>query len=271
MAGAPGKIWAFGKAPLRMVAGASALILIAIPAVAEPDLTPPPLPGVGAHDTRIRVNPNAAPWRAVGKLQATSGGLHESCTGTLIGPDTVLTAAHCVFNLRTRHNFLPESLHFLVGYDGDDYAGHAVGVRLVTGPGYDPLQPQRTRGSDWALLTIGARLGAPDRVLAIRSEPPSVETRIMIGGYGQDHPLVLMADPQCRITGRAADGNARPLLVDNCAATRGASGAPVLVADGKDWRIAGIYVAASTEAQIGIVVPLADVQAQLARTGATRK
>jgi V8-like Glu-specific endopeptidase len=33
------------------------------------------------------------------------------CTGTLIGPSTVLTAAHRAYNPRTQRDFLPETLH----------------------------------------------------------------------------------------------------------------------------------------------------------------
>jgi len=266
-----GKASGLNEGPVHLFAVALALLSLAVPAKAEPEAAPPVLPGIGAHDPRVRASPEAGPWRAVGKLQATTGGLHESCTGTLIGPATVLTAAHCVFNLRTRHNFLPESLHFLIGYNGDDYDGHAVGVRLVTGPGYDPLHPWKTLGSDWALLTISSRLGTPDRVLALRDEPPSVGTIVMIGGYSQDHPLVLMIDPKCRITKRAADSAARPLLVDDCGATRGVSGAPVLVQDGKSWGVGGIYVAAVAKAQGGIVVPLVDVRAYLERKAGSQE
>jgi V8-like Glu-specific endopeptidase len=63
------------------------------------------LPRIGAHDPRIRVDPNAVPWRAIGKLQAASLNLRETCTATLVGPSTVVTAAHCVFNRRTQRNF----------------------------------------------------------------------------------------------------------------------------------------------------------------------
>lgn len=254
---------------MQMSVFALALLSVAVHAYAT-DPAPPVLPGIGAHDPRVRTDPNHGPWRAVGKLQANTGSLHTSCTGTLIGPAIVLTAAHCVFNPRTRRNFLPESLHFLTGYSGGDYAGHAVGVRLMTGPGYDPLRPYQTLGSDWALLTIDTKLGSPDRVLALRDQPPRVGIQIMIGGYSQDHPLLLTIDPKCRITGQAADDNRRPLLVDNCAATRGVSGAPVLVAAGTGWTIGGIYVAASLGTHTGIVVPLADVQAQLGQLGILR-
>jgi protease YdgD len=248
-----------------------ALALISLTVVTQPARAQQqdarPLPGVGPHDPRVRADPDAGPWRAVGKLQATSGPLHESCTGSLIGPALVLTAAHCVYNPRTRHNFLPESLHFLIGFHGDDYAGHAIGTHLVTGPGFDPLHPDEARGSDWALLTLDTRLGTPDRMLALADQSPSVGAQIMLGGYNQDHSLQLMVDRNCRIIGQMVDRGGRALLVDDCAATRGVSGAPVLVADGKGWRVAGVLVAAAMSGQTGLVVPLGAVRAELGRAG----
>jgi len=46
-----------------------------------------------------------------------------------------------VYSPRTQHNFLPGSLHFLIGYSGSLYAGHAVGVKVAIGAGYDPNRP----------------------------------------------------------------------------------------------------------------------------------
>jgi protease YdgD len=213
-------------------------------AASDDAIAPPPQPGIGAHDPRMRVDPNTAPWRAVGKLQATTGNLRTACTGTLIGPATVLTAAHCVFNPRTRTFFSAAALHFLIGFERGAFVGHATGLRLVISPGYDPAQPARTRGSDWALLVIDTPLGTADRVLAISERAPETGTAVAIGGYSADHPNWLTADATCRIVGRAADGDGRPLLRHNCTATHGASGAPVLVRDGAAWRIGGIEVAA---------------------------
>ena len=136
----------------------------------EPDWAARLAVGTGVREADGRFFPRG-PWRAVGKVQTGTANLHESCTGALIGPALVLTAAHCVFNPQTQRNFAPQSLHFLVGYNGEDYAGHATGVGLVTGPGYDPLHPEQTQGSDWALLTIDSKLGTPDRVLALRDAP----------------------------------------------------------------------------------------------------
>jgi Trypsin len=58
----------------------------------------PHYPGVGAHNPCGRLDPDELPWRAVGKLQIASLNVRQVCTATLVGPSTVLTAAHCAFN-----------------------------------------------------------------------------------------------------------------------------------------------------------------------------
>ena len=97
----------------------------------------PLLPGIGAHDPRIRVDPDVVPWRAIGKLQAASVNFRATATATLAGPSMVLTAAHCLFNRRTHRNFAPASLHFLVGDTDTGYGGHAIGVKFNVGDGYN--------------------------------------------------------------------------------------------------------------------------------------
>ncbi|MGA8402474.1 MAG: trypsin-like serine protease [Stellaceae bacterium] len=214
----------------------------------------PPLAGIGAADPRIRVDPEQGPWRAVGKLQAAALNLRVLCTATLIGPATVLTAAHCLYNPRTRYAFVPGSLHFLIGYAGGRYAGHAVGVRIKIGDGYDPERPRQTIGSDWALVTLDEPPDAADRALPVLREPPETQARVMLGGYQQDHPLILMADTHCRIEGRVADASGRTLLRHNCAGTHGVSGAPLLIESDGRWAVAAIDVAAETGAEGGLAV-----------------
>ena len=217
---------------------------------------PAALPGVSAHDPRVRVDLDAMPWRAVGKLQAASINLRALCTATLVGPSMVVTAAHCVFNRRTQRNFLPGSLHFLIGYNGSRYAGHAVGVSVKIGAGYDPRRPKETIGSDWALVSLDKSLGSEDRILPIVSDLPEDGTSVMLGGYQQDHPLLLMADTRCRIDGRFIDPSGRLLLRHNCAGTQGVSGAPLLIDRGGRWQVAAIDVAGETGSNHGVAVVL---------------
>jgi protease YdgD len=202
------------------------------------------------------LDPDKIPWRAVGKLQIALVSFHQSCTATLVGPATVVTAAHCAFNPRTQRYHLPGSLHFLIGYDGSRYAGHAIGIKIETGSGYDPSRPRETIGSDWALISLDTPLGSSDWVLPMIGELPETGSTIMLGGYQQDRPLVLMADTDCRIVGRVTDSAGRLLLRHNCTGTRGVSGAPLLIEKDGKWYTAGIDVAAELAVASGFAVVL---------------
>ena len=217
---------------------------------------PAALPGVSAHDPRVRVDLDAMPWRAVGKLQAASINLRALCTATLVGPSTIVTAAHCTFNDRVRRYFSPGALHFLIGYTGSRYAGHAIGTAIKISDGYDPGRPKETVGSDWALVSLDKSLGSEDRVLPIVSDLPEDGANVMLGGYQQDHPLLLMADTRCRIDGRFIDPSGRLLLRHNCAGTQGVSGAPLLIDRGGRWQVAAIDVAGETGSDHGVAVVL---------------
>ena len=225
----------------------------------------PVRPGIGALDPRGRLDPDKGPWRAVGKLQVTSINRRQTCTGTLVGPSTVLTAAHCVFNELTQRNFPPGSMHFLIGYNGSQYAGHAVGVKLEAGPGFhfDHTRPTATAGSDWALIWLDAKLGSADRMLPIIDHSPAIGSTIMLGGYQQDHPLVLMADTECQIVGRAIDPDGLPLLQHNPTGTRGVSGAPLLIEQNGKWFVTGVDVLAQYGAAEGYGVVLDEVRKRL--------
>jgi protease YdgD len=233
--------------------------LLAGPAAAEPVLRP----GIGAADPRHPVDPEEAPWRALGRVQLEVGG---RCTGVLIGPRLVLTAAHCLVAPRSRALVQPGTIHVLLGYDRGTARGHARATAYRVGPGFDPAR-NGPAPADWALLTLDTTLGTPDRILPLLSGPLPPRTPLMLGGYQQDRPEVPLADTACHLLGLSSSGSGAMLLHD-CAGTRGSSGAPVLARDAAGgWAVAGIASRVAGSAAIGAAVPAAAIAATLPAPG----
>ena len=124
----------------------------------------------------------------------------------------------CTLRVQSPHaaQLPPRSLHFLIGHNGSHDAGHAVGVSIKIGAGYDPRRPKETIGCDWALVSLDKSLGSEDRILPIVSNLPEDGTNVVLGGYQQDHPLLLMVDTHCQIDGRFVDATGRLVLRHNC-------------------------------------------------------
>jgi protease YdgD len=224
-------------------------------------IPPSALPGLGPSSARAPVDVDRAPWRGVVRVQTEVG---ARCTGALVGPRAVLTAAHCLLGRGTGRLVRPGSVHVLAGYSRGGYAGHARVLSFAVGLGFAAGQDGQPLASvppsaDWAVLTLDAPLGTPDRVLPLLRGLPAPGTPAMLGGYEQDRAQVVLADVACAVTGVARDAAGRAMLRHSCAGTRGVSGAPLLVRAGPDgrWAVAGIASRADLDAPGGYAVPVA--------------
>jgi protease YdgD len=214
--------------------GAALAVLIAATASAQ-----------GA-DRRVAVDPDLPPWNAIAKVQTNIG---EHCTGVLIAPSVVLTAAHCLYNPQTRAMLQPVSVHVLFGYQRDAYRWHRLVSRIVVGPGFDG-RAGRPQPADWARLELAVPV--PVMPLPLFGGVAAAGMPAALAGYNQDRAQLLMADLACRVLGVAMAPGGATFVFHDCAATRGTSGAPLLTRQGRGWAVIAINIAAGRDANLAL-------------------
>ena len=201
------------------------------------------------------VDVSTPPWTALGRVQTELG---TRCTGFLVSPTVVMTAAHCLFRRVTGRYVQPGSVHFLWRYDKGVYADHARVIAFAIAPGYDPLRELHTLGLDRAFLTLDHAVGSAADDVRFAPALPPVGAPLLLGGYNRDHDDVLEADA-CHLRGFAVDHGGHRLLVHDCYGEPGTSGAALFsrLPDGA-WGVVGLEVAVTgSGGRIGLAEPLA--------------
>lgn len=222
-----------------------------------------------ANLSSLDTGEDARGWEAVGRLDIDGKGF---CTGALIAPDIVLTAAHCMFDSHTGQRIDPTRIEFQAGLRNGRAAAYRDVAEAVIPAAYvfdGSVSGAMTR-RDVALLrlTQAIRLSTIEPFETISSLRPGAHVGIV--SYAHDRAEAPSIEESCDVLGEQ-DG----VHVLTCSVDFGSSGAPIFVIDGDNARIASVVSAKAflndQRVALGTSLeePLSELMAQLT-SGTTR-
>ncbi|QEW18268.1 Glutamyl endopeptidase precursor [Marinibacterium anthonyi] len=160
-------------------------------------------------------------WEAVGRLNLNGTGF---CTGALIAPDLVVTAAHCLYDKRSRTRIDQRGIEFLAGWrDGRAEAYRNV-RRAVVHPDYvyaSDITAERVR-NDLALLELDHPIRNTTVIPFATAARPRAGDAVGVVSYARDRSEAPSLEEVCDIMNRQEG-----VLIMSCSVDFGSSGAPI--------------------------------------------
>ena len=180
-------------------------------------------------------------WEAVGRLNFGDRGF---CTGALIEPNLVLTAAHCMFDKETGARMDAGDIQFLAGWRNGRAAAYRGVRRAVIHPDYVFGGTDRLDrvADDLALLELDQPIRLPSITPFETDVGPATGDQVEVVSYAMDRSEAPSLQEVCFVL-----GNQPGVVVLSCSVDFGSSGAPFfMVRDG----VARVVSVVSAKAEV---------------------
>lgn len=187
-------------------------------------------------------------WMAVGRLSYQNG--QGFCTATLIAPDLVLTASHCLYDLDSGELLTLNNLEFQAGWRNGRAEAYSIIGGAVTFPDFQPAETPKIESvrNDVALLKllhpIKKHSVQPFAIAAL----PNDQKSVAVVSYALGRINAPSIQSSCDISDQTED-----ILSLNCDVDFGASGAPVFYFSEQGPMIVSIVSAVVQTAQEKLV------------------